>query len=136
MKKCTKILNARAGPLFFSLNPIVLSRCRCRRRSSFLNSLLSSARDGSSEQRPSQRAARNAGAEGTIGKFEEQRNLCRRTFSSLSRQSLLVQFFICTILPSLYARVLRKKYDRLQASRWVVIINSCYVYIIRKGKMC
>ena len=27
-------------PLFFSLNPIVLSRCRCRRRSSFLNSLI------------------------------------------------------------------------------------------------
>ena len=32
VKKCTKTYNARAGPLFFSLNPIVLSRCRCRRR--------------------------------------------------------------------------------------------------------
>ena len=38
-KKCTKIYNARAELLFFSLNPIVLLRSRCRRHSSFLNSL-------------------------------------------------------------------------------------------------
>ena len=36
MEKCTKIYNARAGPLFFSLNPIVLGRSRCRCHSSFL----------------------------------------------------------------------------------------------------
>ena len=30
-----------AGPLFFSLNSVVLSRCRCLRRSSFLNSVVS-----------------------------------------------------------------------------------------------
>ena len=42
VKKCTKIYNAHAEPLFFSLNPIVLRRSRCRRRSSFLNSLIGS----------------------------------------------------------------------------------------------
>ena len=39
-KKCTKIYNARAAPLFFSLYPIVLRRSRYCRRSSCLNSLL------------------------------------------------------------------------------------------------
>ena len=39
-KKCAKIYNVRAAPLLFSLNPIVLWRSPCRRRSSFLNSLI------------------------------------------------------------------------------------------------
>ena len=38
--KMYQINNSRAGPLFSSLNPIVLWRSRCRRRRSFLNSLM------------------------------------------------------------------------------------------------
>ena len=39
VKKCTKIYNPRAGPLFFSLYPIVLWSSRCHHRNSFVNSL-------------------------------------------------------------------------------------------------
>ena len=39
-KKCTKIYNARAGPLFFSFNPIVLWRSCSHRHRICLNSLM------------------------------------------------------------------------------------------------
>ena len=45
-KKCAKIYNTSARPLFFSLNPIVSWRCRFRRCSSCLNPVTCFAEEG------------------------------------------------------------------------------------------